>query len=103
MTGTWPLGCGRPLLPAGLVEKAREELDRLVTVFAPFAERGVPITGLEPSCLLPLRDELLSLRNSAAAKAVSAQALLFEEFLSRAASQGRLHQPLKPIAPNEKD
>jgi FAD/FMN-containing dehydrogenase/Fe-S oxidoreductase len=99
VTGTRPLCCGRTFLSAGLVEKAREELDRLVAVFAPFAERGVPIIGLEPSCLLTLRDELLSLRNSAAAKAVSAQALLFEEFLTREAGQGRLQLPLKPIAP----
>jgi Fe-S oxidoreductase len=97
--GTRPLCCGRTFLSAGLVEKAREELDRLVAVFAPFAERGVPIIGLEPSCLLTLRDELLSLRDSAAAKAVSAQALLFEEFLAREASHGRLQLPLKPIAP----
>ena len=82
-----------------LVEQAREELDRLVAVFAPFAERGVPIVGLEPSCLLTLRDELLSLRNNKAAKAVSAQALLFEEFLMREAAAGRLQLPLKPIAP----
>jgi Fe-S oxidoreductase len=97
--GTRPLCCGRTFLSAGLVGKAREELDRLVAVFAPFAERGVPIIGLEPSCLLTLRDELLSLRDSAAAKAVSAQALLFEEFLAREASHGRLQLPLKPIAP----
>ena len=98
-TGTRPLCCGRTFLSAGLVEKAREELDRLVAVFAPFAERGVPIVGLEPSCLLTLRDELLSLRNTKAAKAVSAQALLFEEFLMREAAAGRLQLPLKPIAP----
>ena len=42
---------------------ARAELDRLVATYAPFAARGVPIVGLEPSCLLTLRDELLSLRS----------------------------------------
>jgi Fe-S oxidoreductase len=98
-TGTRPLCCGRTFLSAGLVGKAREELDRLVAIFAPFAERGVPIVGLEPSCLLTLRDELLSLRNNEAAKAVSAQALLFEEFLAREAAAGRLQLPLKPVAP----
>jgi len=98
-TGTRPLCCGRTFLSAGLVDKAREELDRLVAVFAPFAERGVPIVGLEPSCLLTLRDELRSLRNNEAAKTVSTQALLFEEFLMREAAAGRLQLPLKPIAP----
>ena len=61
--GGRPLCCGRTFLSAGLVDHARAELDRLVTTYAPFAARGVPIVGLEPSCLLTLRDELLSLRS----------------------------------------
>ena len=82
---------GRHLLSAGLVDKARGELDRLVATYAPFAARGVPIVGLEPSCLFTLRDELLSLRSDAAAKSVGAHALLFEEFLVREAEIGRAH------------
>jgi FAD/FMN-containing dehydrogenase/Fe-S oxidoreductase len=93
-----PLCCGRTFLSAGLVDKARTELDRLVMIYAPFAARGVPIVGLEPSCLLTLRDELLSLRNDAVAKNISAHALLFEEFLVREAEAGRLQLPLRPIA-----
>ena len=77
---------------------ARAELDRLVATFAPFAARGVPIIGLEPSCLLTLRDELLSLRKDDAARSVSAHALLFEEFLVREAEAGCLRLPLRPIA-----
>jgi FAD/FMN-containing dehydrogenase/Fe-S oxidoreductase len=93
-----PLCCGRTFLSAGLVDNARAELDRLVEAYAPFAARGVPIIGLEPSCLLTLRDELLSLRNDDAARSVSAHALLFEEFLVREAEAGRLRLPLRPIA-----
>ena len=89
-----PLCCGRTFLSAGLVEQARSELDRLVATYAPFAARGVPIVGLEPSCLLTLRDELLSLRSDNEAKSVSAHALLFEEFLVREAEAGRLKLPL---------
>ncbi len=58
-----PLCCGRTFLSVGLIDHARAELDRLVETYAPFAARGVPIVGLEPSCLLTLRDELLSLRS----------------------------------------
>src|SRR5689334_6629543 len=94
-----PLCCGRTFLSAGLVDHARAELDRLVEAFAPFAARGVPIVGLEPSCLLTLRDELLSLRSDEAAKNISAHALMFEEFLVREAACGRLQLPLGPIAP----
>jgi len=92
------LCCGRTFLSAGLVDHARSELDRLVATYAPFAARGVPIVGLEPSCLLTLRDELLSLRSDDTAKAVSAQALLFEEFLVREAEAGRLQLPLGRVA-----
>jgi FAD/FMN-containing dehydrogenase/Fe-S oxidoreductase len=93
-----PLCCGRTFLSAGLVDNARAELDRLVATYAPFAARGVPVVGLEPSCLLTLRDELLSLRNDDAARSVSAHAFLFEEFLVREAEAGRLRLPLRAIA-----
>jgi Fe-S oxidoreductase len=93
-----PLCCGRTFLSAGLVDHARAELDRLVATYAPFAQRGVPIVGLEPSCLLTLRDELLSLRADDTAKTISAHALLFEEFLVREAAAGHLRLPLAPLA-----
>jgi FAD/FMN-containing dehydrogenase/Fe-S oxidoreductase len=96
--GNRPLCCGRTFLSAGLVDNARAELDSLVTTFAPFAARGVPIVGLEPSCLLTLRDELLALRRDDDAQCVSAQAFLFEEFLAREAEAGRLQLPLGPVA-----
>ncbi len=96
--GGRPLCCGRTFLSAGLVDHARTELDRLVATYAPFAARGVPIVGLEPSCLLTLRDELLSLRSDDTAKSISAHALLFEEFLVREAEAGRLQLPLGPVA-----
>jgi FAD/FMN-containing dehydrogenase/Fe-S oxidoreductase len=95
--GTRPPCCGRTFLSAGLVDEARAELDRLVQTYAPFAARGVPIVGLEPSCLLTLRDELLALRKDETAKAIGAHALLFEEFLVREAKAGRLKLPLGAI------
>ncbi|WP_177237358.1 MULTISPECIES: FAD-binding and (Fe-S)-binding domain-containing protein [unclassified Bradyrhizobium] len=98
LSGSRPLCCGRTFLSAGLVDEARVELDRLVAAFAPFAARGVPIVGLEPSCLLTLRDELASLRKDNDAKAVGAHALTFEEFLVREAEAGRLQLPLGTVA-----
>lgn len=95
--GGRPLCCGRTFLSAGLVENAKTELARVVETMIPFAERGVPIVGLEPSCLLTLRDELLSLRADDAAKTVSTNALLFEEFLVREAGAGRLQLPLGAV------
>src|SRR4029077_9914512 len=97
-TGKRALCCGRTFLSAGLVDQARAELERTVSTYAPFAARGVPIIGLEPSCLLTLRDELLSLRSDSEARAISVHALLFEEFLVREAEAGRLQLPLGPVA-----
>ena len=70
----------------------------MVATYASFAARGVPIIGLEPSCLLTLRDELLSLRSDLTAKSIGAHALLFEEFLVGEAEAGRLRLPLGAIA-----
>ena len=58
----------------------------------------MPIVGLEPSCLLTLRDELASLRKDNDAKTVGAHALTFEEFLVREAEAGRLQLPLGSVA-----
>jgi FAD/FMN-containing dehydrogenase/Fe-S oxidoreductase len=93
-----PLCCGRTFLSVGLVDEAKAELARVVETLAPFAARGVPIVGLEPSCLLTMRDELLSVRNDDDAKTVAAQALLFEEFLAREAEAGRLQLRLGKVA-----
>ena len=64
--------------------------------FLPFAERGIAIVGLEPSCLLTLRDEMQVMGLGDAAATVGAQALLFEEFVVREAHAGRFAPPLQP-------
>ena len=84
------LCCGRTFLSSGMVDQAREQARELVQALLPFAERGIAIVGLEPSCLLTLRDEALVLGLGAAAQTVSAQALMFEEFLAREAKTGAL-------------
>ena len=64
----------------------------------PFVARGVPVLGLEPSCVLGFRDEVPALIKSEGARAARTHALLFEEFLAREAAAGRLNLPLKPVA-----
>ena len=54
----------------------------------PWAEAGVAVVGLEPSCLLTLRDEYVDLLRTDAARTVAAQSLLFEEFLGRERGRG---------------
>jgi Fe-S oxidoreductase len=94
-----PLCCGRTLLSVGKVDEARKEAARSLEALAPFVARGVPVVGLEPSCLLGFRDEVPAMIKGEAATKLSEQAFTFEEFLAREAKAGRLNLPLKPIAP----
>ena len=83
--------CGRPMISKGLVEQARRAARRTVDSLASYAEQGVPIIGLEPSCLLSIRDEYLYLLPGyEPAHRVAEQSLLFEEFIARLAEQGEL-------------
>ena len=65
----------------GDVDAARAEIERSLAVLAPLAERGIPILGLEPSCLYTLRDEWPSLIPGSETDAVAKQAQLFESYL----------------------
>jgi len=88
--------CGRTFLAAGMVDKARAKLAALLDEVLPLARAGVNIVGLEPSCLLTLRDEALSLGLGQAAKTVAPQALLLEEFLAREVKAGRFALAFRP-------
>ena len=92
-----PLCCGRTYLSVGDVDGARREMARSLDALAPFLDRGVPVVGLEPSCLLSFRDEVMAVLPGEAANQAAASALLFEEFITREAKAGRLGLPLAPI------
>jgi FAD/FMN-containing dehydrogenase/Fe-S oxidoreductase len=88
--GGQALCCGRTYLASGMVDQAREKLRELVAELLPYAQKGIAIVGLEPSCLLTLRDEALVMGLGDDAKLVAQHALLLEEFLAREAKAGRL-------------
>jgi FAD/FMN-containing dehydrogenase/Fe-S oxidoreductase len=90
-----PLCCGRTFLNAGLVEEARTEARRVVNAMAPYVEQGTPIVGLEPSCLLTLRDEFTVLLPPDVTADLARSAFLFEEFLTAEKSNDRLELPLR--------
>jgi Fe-S oxidoreductase len=87
--------CGRTYLAAGMVDKAKASLDELVNHLAPFAEKDIPIIGLEPSCLFTLKDEALVMGFGERAVTVSKHAQLLEEFLASEAKAGKLKLSLK--------
>lgn len=90
--------CGRPHLSKGLLNDARRLAEENVQLLYPHACAGVPIVGLEPSCLLTLRDEYLDLVPGPEAEAVAAKSFLWEEFLMRDEIYDDLKQLLRPIA-----
>jgi len=92
-----PLCCGRTFLAAGMVREAKSEAGRMLAALEPYVERGIPIVGLEPSCLLTLRDEFKAMLPGADTDALAGQALLFEEFLAREHEAGRLALGLRPL------
>ena len=79
-----------------MVEKARDTVHELIGALVPFARNDVPIIGLEPSCLLTLRDEALAMGLGEEAIAVSKQAFLFEEFVVREIKAERFKLNLNP-------
>jgi Fe-S oxidoreductase len=93
-----PLCCGRTFLAVGKVDEARAEAERTLAALELLVLRGVPVVGLEPSCLLSFRDEVPAMVKSDVAKKLAAQSLTFEEFLAQEAGAGRLDLPLKKIA-----
>ncbi|MEZ0308465.1 MAG: FAD-binding and (Fe-S)-binding domain-containing protein, partial [Ramlibacter sp.] len=96
------LCCGRTYLSAGMVDEARAKAQEVVQALLPFAEKGIPIVGLEPSCLLTLRDEVLSMGLGTQAQTISQQALLLEEFLAREAQAGKLEVLKNKLRPLDK-
>lgn len=99
--GERPLCCGRTFLASGLVDEAKAEAKRTLDALAPYLERGVAIVGLEPSCLLSMRDEFLSYGYGDAARRLASHAFLFEEFLVSEQQAGRLSLPLQAIDATE--
>jgi Fe-S oxidoreductase len=91
-----PLCCGRTFLSAGLMVEARVEARRILDALAPHVAAGTPIIGLEPSCLLTLRDEFRVILPGAETKGLAERVQLFEEFVDSEREAKRFRLPLSP-------
>ena len=95
------LCCGRTFLAVGMVEAAKQQAHYLLSALLEFAEAGIDIVGLEPSCLFTLRDEIPAMRLGEEADVVARHAMLIETFLEREEKAGKLDElraKLKPAA-----
>ncbi len=83
--------CGRALISKGLLDEARASHAALIEALAPSAEAGIPIVGVEPSCVFTLADELPALaRGADGARAIARQACLVDTLLLAAIDDGTL-------------
>ncbi len=79
-----PLCCGRPLYDFGMLDTAERLWRQTLQTLRPWVRAGVPIVGLEPSCVAAFRDELVNLfPHDEDAARLSDQTLLLSEFLER--------------------
>jgi Fe-S oxidoreductase len=92
-----PLCCGRTYLTSGMVSHARHEGSRVLAALRNEISARTPIIGLEPSCLLSLRDELYSLGLGSEVGELGKQFFLLEEFLAREHQHNGLRLKLKPL------
>lgn len=98
LPGQRKLCCGRTYLATGMLDKARAEASRMIEALTPWVEQGVAIVGLEPSCVLTLRDEYPVLIPGDATQRIAEQALLLEELIVRDHDAGRLNWTLSAPA-----
>jgi FAD/FMN-containing dehydrogenase/Fe-S oxidoreductase len=85
--------CGRPMISKGLLKEARAVAAHNVRLLAPHAANGVPIIGVEPSCMATFRDEYPDLLGSEESRLVARHTFFVEEFLAQLAEQGKFDLP----------
>jgi FAD/FMN-containing dehydrogenase/Fe-S oxidoreductase len=81
------LCCGRPLYDFGMLDRAEDLLLQILDALAPEIEAGIPVVGLEPSCVAVFRNELLNLfPRDERAHRLSRQTFSLAEFLNKKAN-----------------
>ncbi len=92
------LCCGRPLYDFGMLDRAERLLLEILDQLKPEIEAGIPVVGLEPSCVAVFRDELLNLfPHDQRAQALSKQTFLLSEFLEQNLDQNSAHAALPQL------
>lgn len=83
--------CGRPHLSKGMLEQAQKHANTLVDLLFPYASQGFPIIGLEPSCLLMIKDDFPDFINKEALSIVIEQCITLDEFLAKLIEKGQFN------------
>ena len=75
--------CGLTWVTTGQLDKARAIMERTVRTLAPYVASGVPVVGLEPSCLATLRSDSRELSDLPEADVVASGMLSFAELVTK--------------------
>jgi len=81
---------GRPAFSKGMLEKARNLAIQNLEILAPYAEKGIPIVGCEPSVVVMLKKEYQDLVPGSASDLIAESALMVEEYLVREIEGGKI-------------
>ena len=88
--------CGRPLYDYGLLEQAQRQVIAILDELRPFIREGVPVIGLEPSCLSVFKDEMQNMvGDDIDANRLAAQCFTLETFLNKKAERDEQYTPPK--------
>lgn len=88
--------CGRTMISKGFLDEAAVMIRQNVQRLIPYAEDGIAILGLEPSCILTLGDEWLDLAPSDDAREIARHIHLAETWLAKRFQEHATDLPAPP-------
>ncbi len=91
--------CGRPQISKGFLKEVKALAQRQLDALGPYAAAGIPIIGLEPSCILTFRDEYPDLLDDPRTATLAQMSFLFDEFLACEVRAGRVTLRFRDQAP----
>ena len=92
--------CARPLISKGLLDQARKKAIRILSDLSGYVDKGYRIIGLEPSCILTLKDEYPALTKDYRASRVSSACSTIDMYLNELLSRGEFALPFSSEATN---
>ncbi len=93
--------CGRPMVSKGLLKDARKHAEYNVQLLLPYVREGIPVVGVEPSCVTMFRDEYIDFLHNEDARLVARHTFFMEEFLVKLAEKNSLQLPWPSDVPEQ--
>lgn len=81
---------GRPAVSKGLLDEAKKLARHNLKLLAPYAKRGIPILGCEPSSISMLVDEYPNLVPGEESRNLAQMTMMIDEFIVREAESGNI-------------